>query len=78
MADTEPTFQEWYADAGPRLTPSEKKIGEFLWKLPLFDTSHVGPLGGNNSWARRPLKLNEEAQTRTIDKAPRRCFVYIL
>lgn len=34
MPDTGPTFQERYADAGPRLTPSEKKIGEFLLRNP--------------------------------------------
>lgn len=34
MANTGPTFQERYADAGPRLTPSEKKIGEYLLRHP--------------------------------------------
>lgn len=30
MTDAQPSFQERYAGAGPRLTPSEKKIGEYL------------------------------------------------
>jgi DNA-binding MurR/RpiR family transcriptional regulator len=34
VEDTGPTFQERYADAGPRLTPSEKKIGEYLLRNP--------------------------------------------
>jgi DNA-binding MurR/RpiR family transcriptional regulator len=34
VADTGPTFQERYADAGPRLTPSEKKISEYLLRNP--------------------------------------------
>lgn len=34
MNQAKPTFQERYIEAGPRLTPSEKKIGEFLLRHP--------------------------------------------
>lgn len=34
VEDAGPTFQERYADARPRLTPSEKKIGEYLLRNP--------------------------------------------
>ena len=34
MKDAKTTFQERYLEAGPRLTPSEKKIGEYLLRNP--------------------------------------------
>ena len=34
MKDPKTTFQERYVEAGPRLTPSEKKIGEYLLRNP--------------------------------------------
>ena len=34
MKDAKTTFQERYVEAGPRLTPSEKKIGEYLLRNP--------------------------------------------
>lgn len=34
MNAAEPTFQERYIDAGPRLTPIEKKIGDYLLRNP--------------------------------------------
>lgn len=34
MKDAKTTFQERYVEAGPRLTPSERKIGEYLLRNP--------------------------------------------
>lgn len=34
VKESKPTFQERYLEAGPRLTPSEKKIGEYLLRNP--------------------------------------------
>jgi len=34
VKDVKPTFQERYIEAGTRLTPSEKKIGEYLLRNP--------------------------------------------